>query len=904
MLWEYLSCVIVNWDGDVVTMGDFNKVCDNSKRFGSVFNKHGVEAFNSFIASAGLVEVPLGGCSFTWCHISATKMSKLDRFLISDNLMCSCPSISSTSLDRYLSDHRQIIMREIHYDYGPIPFKFFHYWFEIDGFDKQEVVRLLQEVEKAESMEVAQKAKIKWSIEGDENSKYYHGVLNKKRGRLTICGVLVDERDFGNRITMEQNEDLEREVSKEEIKRAVWDCGIDKAPGPDGFTFGFYRRYWNLIENDVVDAVKWPISLIGSLYKIIAKVLANRLVTVLDDLVYEIQSAFVSDRQILDGPFNLNEIVQWCKNKKKQAMIFKVDFEKAYDSVRWDFIDDTLRIFGFGLKQVDPLSPFLFILAIESLHVPFQRVVDAGLFKGINLASSLQISHLFYADDAIFMGQWSQCNIYTITQVLDVFHRASGLRINMNKSKLMGISVDSSKVEQAAAKIGCMVPKTPFKYLGSRVSDLMSRIQSWNDVTEGMMSRLSRWKLKTLSIGGRLTLLKSVLGAIPIHHMSIFKVPMKVLHNMESIRSRFFNGADFNSKKPSWVRWNNVLASKDIGGLGVSSLFALNRALMFKWVWRFISQKTSLWARVIKALHGEDGKIGKKVQPCYPSIWLSIINEIKFLKSQGIDLLSFITLKLGNGVNTLFWDVAWCGDVAFKNLVPRLYALETMKSIEVTSKLSHAGLEFSFRRNPRGGVEQAQFELLKEKVEAVILSNANDGWRWSLVDSGEFSVLSVRKLIDDALLPKVNMKTRWIKAVPIKINVHAWKVKHDYLPTRFNISRRGMEIDSILCPMCDCTAESSRHLFFSCKFVSEIMRKITRWWDMEYKEINSFEDCLLWILAIRLPIKQKQVFEGICYVVWWYTWKWRNKKIFGQEAPSKANILDDVVSSSFYWIRF
>nr|GEV96982.1 hypothetical protein [Tanacetum cinerariifolium] len=192
--------------------------------------------------------------------------------------------------------------------------------------ERWEVVRYIQEVEKVDAMEVAQKAKIKWSIEGDENSKYYHGVLNKKRGRLTIRGILVDgiwmesshlvkheffenfknrfekpnkicillERDFVKRISLEQNDDLEREVSNEEIKRVVWDCGIDKVPGPDGFTFGFYRRYWDIIGNDVVDAVK---CLIGSLYKVIAKVLANRLVTVLDDIVDEIQSAFVTNKE-------------------------------------------------------------------------------------------------------------------------------------------------------------------------------------------------------------------------------------------------------------------------------------------------------------------------------------------------------------------------------------------------------------------------------------------------------------------------------------------------------------------------------------------------------------------------------------------------------------------------------
>nr|GFA93749.1 RNA-directed DNA polymerase, eukaryota, reverse transcriptase zinc-binding domain protein [Tanacetum cinerariifolium] len=201
------------------------------------------------------------------------------------------------------------------------------------------------------------------------------------------------------------------------------------------------------------------------------------------------------------------------------------------------------------------------------------------------------ISHLFYADNAIFMGQWSQCNIDTIIRVLDVFYRASSVRINMNKSNLMGISVDSNKVKHAAAKIGCLVLKTPFNYLGSRVDDLMSRIQSWHDVTKGMHTRLSKWKLITLSIGGRLTLLKFVLGVILIYHMSILKVPMKVLQNMESIRARFFNGVDVNSKKPSWVRWKSVLAAKDVGGLGVSSLFALNRALMFKGLEVFLSKE-------------------------------------------------------------------------------------------------------------------------------------------------------------------------------------------------------------------------------------------------------------------------------------------------------------------------
>ncbi|GKC89735.1 RNA-directed DNA polymerase, eukaryota [Tanacetum coccineum] len=116
-------------------------------------------------------------------------------------------------------------------------------------------------------------------------------------------------------------------------------------------------------------------------------------------------------------------------------------------------------------------------------------------------------------------------------------------------------------------------------------------------------------------------------------------------------------------------------------------------------------------------------------------------------------------------------------------------------------------LAFTFRREPRGGVEQHQFDSLV---------NIRDKWIWSLQNSGDFTVASIRKLIDEFTLSEVSSSTRWIKAVPIKVNVLAWKIKLDNLPTRLNISRRGMDIDSILCPTCGKAVESTRHIFFTC----------------------------------------------------------------------------------------
>ncbi|GJX65365.1 RNA-directed DNA polymerase, eukaryota [Tanacetum coccineum] len=999
MLWSYLNHVIDSWSGETIIMGDFNEV-RSKEHFGTIFIYHNAIAFNSFISSGSLVEVPLRGCAFTWCHKSGSKMSKLDRFLISEGLMGSCPNISAITLDRYLSDHRPILLREACYDYGPIPFRMFHYWFEWDGFDKfivdtwtnisildnnaisqfmkklrylkeqikswvrnkkesasvkklnlksmlndidlliddkkvdQEllnkrvhVMNSLHDLEKLEASEVAQKVKINWSIEGDENSRYFHGMLNKKRNQQAIRGILKEgtwledpmsvkneflshfkerfdspsssrlmlDMAFPNRVSAEQLIELERNVSKEEIKRAVWDCGSDKSPGPDGFTFGFYRRYWDTIEKDVVDAVSYffsvgmfpkggnasfialipkmqdakvvkdyrPISLIGSVYKIIAKILANRLVGVLGDLIHEVQSAFIANRQILDGPFILDELIHWCKSKKKQSMIFKVDFEKAYDSVRWDYLDDVLNKFGFGskwrawihnclvsskgsilvngsptgefyfrkgLKQGDPLSPFLFLLIMESLHLSFQNVVNEGMFKGVSVSSSLHLSHLFYADDVIFMGQWSESNINTIIQALDCFYKASGLRMNLHKSKLMGIAVKDEVVSRAAIKMGCSTLKTPFTYLGIKVGGSMARIRSWDEIVDKVHSRLSKWKMNTLSIGGRMTLLKSVLSSTPIYYMSMFKVPSQVLKCLEGIRRKFFIGADSKENKMSWFKWSRVLASKDKGGIGVSSLFALNRALLFKWVWRFHNNRNALWSRFIRAMHGNNGGLDKGSKVSYTSIWKNITIEVNRLRNKGVDLLSFMNKK----------------------------------KITVATKMNHNDVGFSLRRSPRDGVEMEQFSSLNAFLEGTVLS----------VD-----------------IRGSSHKTRWIKVVPIKINILAWKVRYDFLPTRLNLSRRGIEIQSIICPSCNKEVESSNHIFFACSLVRNIYRKIATWWESLYVEFDSYEEWLDWLISLRMSSRHKNMLEGIFYVSWWLVWNHRNKSLFDTKNPSTSETL-------------
>ncbi|GJV25458.1 RNA-directed DNA polymerase, eukaryota [Tanacetum coccineum] len=542
-------------------------------------------------------------------------------------------------------------------------------------------------------------------------------------------------------------------------------------------------------------------------------------------------------------------------------MVFKVDFAKAYDSIRWDFLEDVLTAFGFGpkwcswirgclhfgmasvllngspssefqfycgLKQGDPLAPYLFLLVMESLHLSVSRAIEAGIFKGIKIDSTLNLSHLFYADDVVFIGEWSPSNLSGITNILHCFSLLSGLSINLKKSNLLGVGVRSEYVKDAAVNLG------------------------------KLKARLSNWKLKTLSVGGRLTLLKSVLGSTPIYNLSIYKAPKSVLHSMESLRRNFFNGSQCNERKIAWIKWTTTLASKKNGGLGISSLYALNRALLFKWVWRFISRDNSLWCRLILSMHGS--KLPSS-SPFWYSTWLSIIREIHSLKDRGVDLVSHCRIHVGNGLRTNFWKEVWIGD----------NPLCVLEGTILSSFGSTPIYNLSIYKAPKSVL------LLQEYIEGTILSSLEDRWVWDLNGEGVFCVKDVRNLLDDVFLPKAPIATRWIKYVPIKLNVFAWKVHLNRLPTRVNLQHRGVLVSDPSCPICHSEDEDLAHLFFRCSLVTDIVRLVCRWWNIAWASIDSYSNWLHWFNAIRLSPKVKDLLEGVFYITWWSIWRFRNQ---------------------------
>ncbi|GKF85538.1 RNA-directed DNA polymerase, eukaryota, partial [Tanacetum coccineum] len=158
---------------------------------------------------------------------------------------------------------------------------------------------------------------------------------------------------------------------------------------------------------------------------------------------------------------------------------------------------------------------------------------------------------------------------------------------------------------------------------------------------------------------------------------------------------------------------------------------------------------------------------------------------------------------------------------------------------------------------PRGGIEEEQLRLLVDSISSVVLSQSSDRWVWRLDSSGDFSVKSARPFIDDSFLPKEEVPTRWVKFIPIKVNILAWKVCLDKLPTRLNISLRGLDIPYILCPTYSTVVESTAHLLFSCHLARQLMRKVARWWEVEFHEFQSYGDWLTWFSNIRFSKRLK-----------------------------------------------
>ncbi|GAU10944.1 hypothetical protein TSUD_112380 [Trifolium subterraneum] len=753
------------------------------------------------------------------------------------------------------------------------------------GLDEVEEAELLSlpvdimALSKLQANMYCQKSRVTWLWEGDANSKFFHGVMSSRR-RANSIGNLIHEgrtvdivpevrhivyQHFSNHFRKQLHHrpdisrlefrslsslhgaDLTKPFLLEEIKAAVWDCDSFKCPGPDGINIGFFKDFWDLLKVDLLNFFSdfhrhgvLTKGLNSTFIALIPKVESPLKVS--DFRPIALVSTFIKGRQILDGILIANELVDDAKRNAKDLLLFKVDFEKAYDSMDWDYLNEVMVKMNFpsqlmgwmkacvmtasasvlvngsptdefpferGLRQGDPLSPFLFLLAAEGLNVLMSAMVRNGSFIPYRVGSniSVSVSHLQFADDTLLVGVKSWANVRALKSVLILFENISGLKVNFHKSMLFGVNVNSSWLHEAASVMHCKHGCLPFLYLGLPIGGDSRRLQFWKPLLDKIHKRLTGWKCKNLSFGGRLVLLKYVLSSVPIYFLSFFKAPSGIISTLESIFCHFFWGGSGANNKISWVKWESICSPRENGGLGVRRVKDFNYALLGKWVWRCLAEGDSLWCRLLKVKYGQDRAGRVMFSDGVGSSWWRALNKVR--SGHGlIDprwLADNIVRQIGDGRTTSFWVDSWLEVGPLARAFSRLYDLADNKNISVADMCANG-----WALNGNGRKWRRRLFAWEEELVAcvgvlanfVLQGDVSDRWVWKLHPSQSYSVRSAYSyltLSDGSPVEDV-ASFLWVKSVPLKVNIFIWRLFLNRLPTKDNLLRQGViEVHQVLC---------------------------------------------------------------------------------------------------------
>ncbi|RVW52909.1 hypothetical protein CK203_110630 [Vitis vinifera] len=423
--------------------------------------------------------------------------------------------------------------------------------------------------------------------EGDRNTSFFLKIANAHRRRNLLSRVKIN----GSWLTEENEVEpvvaarLEEPFSEQEVLETLKGFCGDKA---EFHNHGRFVRSLNATfivlipkKGGTEDLRDYrPISLVGGLYKWLAKVLANRLKMVVGKVVSKAQNAFMEGRQILDVVLVANEVIDAILKSNEEAVGAVVHLHSQF------FCLANGSSSGFfqssrGLRQGDPLSPYLFVIIMEAFSSLLRSVVGGGFVVACKERSrggeGVQVSHLLFADDTLVFCGASKEQLLYLSWILMWFEVMSGLRINLDKSELISVgSVENA--EELAAALGYKVGSLPTTYLGLPLGAPQRSLTIWDGVKERMRKKLARWKSQYISKGGRITLIQSTLAR---------EVgPLK--------RSLILFG------------WSLVCLEKSNWGLGVKCLSILNKALLCKWNWRFAIEREAFWNQVIRRKYGEE----------------------------------------------------------------------------------------------------------------------------------------------------------------------------------------------------------------------------------------------------------------------------------------------------------
>uniref|UniRef100_A0A803Q154 Reverse transcriptase domain-containing protein n=1 Tax=Cannabis sativa TaxID=3483 RepID=A0A803Q154_CANSA len=534
-----------------------------------------------------------------------------------------------------------------------------------------------------------------------------------------------------------------------------------------------------------------------------------------------------------------------------------------------------------GLRQGDPLSPFMFLFCAEAFSCLINKEEVAGRFHGLSFGrQGLQVSHLFFADDSLVFFDASLVECGRFKDLLDKYTMASGQAVNFTKSEMcFGALVDRSLRSRLAALLDVKVVNNYGKYLGLPSFFGRSKKELFEVIKNRVWQKVRGWKGSMFSVAGKEVLIKAILQAMPAYTMSCFQLPKSTIKSLHSMGARFWWGSSARQKKVHWCKWNYMCKPKEKGGLGFRDLGLFNQALLAKQVWRCLRSPTLLSSRVLKACYYPgvsvlDAKCGSHSS----FMWRSMMWGKKLL-------LKGYRWRIGDGNGVRVLNDPW---------LPRPVTFCVYDRPEFPHELYVVDLKLA-----DGGWDEGFIKAHFNEEDAELILNLPSGsWgvedkiMWHYSKNGEYTVRSGYRLAHDmrevSHQSNDKEKERWWKSkVPPKVKHFVWKVCHTWLPTNYALSKRGISVVPT-CPRCEGGwIEDGAHVLWDCSWSKEVW-KTCGLWDQVVKVRSN--DVLLAFQQLQ-KVCSPSTFD-VLLVVSWHLWSVRNKYVHGGYPPKLGDMVE------------
>ena len=429
-----------------------------------------------------------------------------------------------------------------------------------------------------------------------------------------------------------------------------------------------------------------PIACCNLLYKVISKVLACRLKTVLPEAIESNQSAFIKERLLVENVLLASELVNgYHKTTNSNRDAIKFDISKAFDT-EWSFITYVLKAMGLhaqfilwirvcisivafsvlvngslegfftsarGIRQGCSLLPYLYVILNNVLSKMMNKAVEAQQFGYHHQCRELKLTHLSFADDILVFTDGSNRSLRGVLDVMDQFAAISGLHINAAKSSTFASGQDVAPLLMAAEDIGIKVGSLHVRYLGMPLTTKALSRQDYEPLIDKVRGRMLSWRNKCLYYAGRLQLIKYVNSSIVNFWSQAFILPDACLDQIESMCSAFLWSGSPNQTHKAKVAWEDICCPKDDGELGIRKLQDSSKVFALGLIWRIFSHSNSLWKSLIQQyLLRQNSFWDVKEDGNGSWIWRKLL-KLRPLAYQ------FLRYEVNNGRTAFFWFDDW-----------------------------------------------------------------------------------------------------------------------------------------------------------------------------------------------------------------------------------------------------